>query len=171
MAAPSIALTIAYWLHMMATVFWIGSISAMSLVVIPAARSTLDPAGYRAFLSKLQSRVTPIGWFSLAVLATTGMFQMSSHPSYSGFLEISNSWAAAILIKHLVVGLMILTSAYLTWGILPALRRSSLLISAGRPISDIERRRLERREYWLLTANLVLSILVLGLTAWARAAG
>lgn len=171
MAAPPFALTIAYWLHMLATVVWIGCLSALALIILPAARSSLDASGYRALLSKIQSRLQPIGWFSLAVLAVTGMFQMSSHPSYSGFLAISNSWAAAILVKHLVIGLMIVSSGLMTWGVLPALRRNALLRAAGRAGSELDIQRLERQEAILLSINLVLSIVVLALTAWARAAG
>src|SRR5512146_1974671 len=103
-AAPTLGITIAYWLHMLATVIWVGGLAALSLFVLPSARKVLDPSAYGALLTQLQSRLQPVGWFSLAVLTVTGLFQMSDNPFYKGFLAISNSWAMAILIKHLVVG-------------------------------------------------------------------
>ena len=170
-AAPTFALAIAYWLHMLATVAWIGGLVALSVVLLPAARRALDPQGFSGLISQVQVRMQRVGWFSLVVLVVTGMFQMSSHPSYGGFLTITNSWAVAILIKHLVIGGMVLVSAYATWGLLPALQRSALRRAAGREVDPFQQQRLERREEWLLRINLVLSIIVLALTAWARAAG
>jgi uncharacterized membrane protein len=161
----------AYWLHMLATVGWIGSLAGMSLVVLPAARRALEPAAFSALLASAQARLQPVAWFSLLVLGGTGLFQMSAHPSYTGFLAISNSWAAAILAKHLVIGLMVLTSAYLTWWLLPALQRAALLRAAGGQADPAQAARLERQETLLLQVNLFLSVAVLALTAWARTAG
>jgi uncharacterized membrane protein len=161
---------IAYWLHMLATVVWIGSLAALGLVVIPAARKSIDSAAYSVLLAQIQARMQPVGWFSLAVLAVTGMFQMSANPSYDGFLAITNNWAIAILIKHLVIGILILTSGYMTWVVLPRLQRAALLRSTGQSVEDSLIEKLERDETRLLIINLVLSVVVLGLTAWARAA-
>lgn len=165
---PPFALTVAYWLHMVATVVWIGGLIALAVFVIPTAQKLLDPTLCSAFLVKIQSRLQPIGWFSLAVLGMTGMFQMSANPNYSGFLLITNGWSAAILGKHLVIGLMVVSSATMTWGVLPGLQRVALLRSAA-PVDDSVERRLVRRENLLLILNIILSLLVLALTAWARA--
>lgn len=171
MDTPPFLLVTAYWLHMVATVAWIGGLAALALVVIPAARRALDPLQYSALLLQIQTRLQPVGWFSLAVLGVTGMFQMSAHPSYTGFLAISNPWAVAILVKHLAIGLLVVASAVMTWGVLPALRRAALLRAAGKPVDEAGFLRMVRSENRLLVVNLVLSLLVLALTAWARAAG
>jgi uncharacterized membrane protein len=168
--APAWVLTIAYWLHMLATVVWVGGLAALVLIVLPAARKTVKGQAYSDFVALLQNRLQSLGWFSLAVLAVTGMFQMSSSPFYKGFLAISNTWAAAILVKHLMIGLMLILSVYLTWGIMPELQRTALIKKAGKEIDPRRLERLERREEFLLRANLILSILVLALTAVARSA-
>jgi uncharacterized membrane protein len=170
-AAPPFALTIAYWLHMLATVAWIGGLAALALIVLPAARRTLDQPQFSALVSRMQTRMSQIGWFSLAVLVVTGMFQMSSHPAYEGFLAFTSQWAFAILTKHIVIGLMIVVSAYITWGLLPALQRNSLRQAAGHTVDTAHSDRLKRREMRLLQLNLFLSLIVLALTAWARTAG
>ncbi|MBE0696552.1 MAG: hypothetical protein IH586_06480, partial [Anaerolineaceae bacterium] len=97
---------------MIATVVWIGSLSALSLIVIPAARKSINGAAYSDLLARIQARIQPLGWFCMAVLVVTGLFQMSANSAYDGFLAITNNWAVAILIKHLVIGLLVLTSAY-----------------------------------------------------------
>ena len=168
MHLPDWALAVAYWLHMLATIVWLGGLSSLAIFVIPAARRSLSQDGYAAFLARIQDRLQQIGWLCLAVLVGTGMFQMSSHPAYQGFLAIRNPWSVAILSKHILVGVMIVASAYITWGITPALRRIALVKSAGKTIDENEQAGLQRREMTMLRVNLVLSVLVLLLTALAR---
>ena len=167
MTTPLWALSIAYWLHMLATVLWIGGLAALGLIVLPAARKTLDAPAYADFLMGLQKRLDPLGWFSVIVLLASGMLQMSSSPHYEGFLSIGNLWAGAILIKHLLFGVMLLVSGYLTWGLMPALQRAALLRAKGKA-SPAETEALQKREILLLRINLILGVLVLLLTAIAR---
>jgi uncharacterized membrane protein len=166
---PGIFLTLAYWLHMLATVAWLGGMAALALFVLPAARKNLDAAGYSELLGRIQPSLQLVGWMSLFVLGATGMFQMSASPNYHGFLAIDHPWAAAMLSKHVAVLVMVGLSAYNTWGLLPAMRRLALIRLAGKPLPEQAARRLARRETWLLNLNLALSVIVLALTAWARA--
>jgi uncharacterized membrane protein len=164
MISPDWGLSIAYWLHMLATVVWLGALAALALVVLPAARRTLDSSAFAALLNSLQKRIDPLGWFCLAVLAGTGMFQMSSNPNYEGFLVVDSSWGVAILIKHLAFGVMITASAYMTWFLMPELRRNALRQSQGQ-VTDSA---LERRSMRLMNLNLILALIILALTAIAR---
>jgi uncharacterized membrane protein len=166
MNTPFWALTLVYWLHMLATVTWIGSLAAISLVVLPAVQHTLDARASADLLEGIQKRLDPLAWFSLVLLAGTGMVQMSANPNYGGFLAISNRWAAAILVKHVMFFGMAGISAYLTWGVLPRLRRSALRRARG--LEAPEAASLQRQEAWLLRLNLILGVVVLALTALAR---
>jgi uncharacterized membrane protein len=168
MATPVWALSIAYWLHMLATVLWIGGLAAFSLIMLPAARKALNPQAYADLLAALQKRLDPLGWFSVMVLLASGMLQMSSNPNYDGFLAIRGLWASSILVKHLLFGLMVLVSGYLTWGLLPALRRVALRRASGKETPELES--LQKREIFLLRLNLLLGGCVLLLTALARSA-
>lgn len=170
MTLPNLALVLAYWLHIIATVAWVGGIITLSLLVIPAARRTLGVDEYASLLGRLQDGLQRTGWLSLAVLVGTGMFQMVAHPAYEGLLDISNSWAVAIFIKHIVIVLMVLVSGYLTWGLMPSLRRMALKRSVGLAVEDAQVLALQKREEVLLKINLGLSVLVLLFTAAARAA-
>jgi hypothetical protein len=105
---------------------------------------------------------------SLIVLVGTGLFQMSANPNYDGFLKVDNLWAGAILLKHLVFFGMTGISAYLTWGVLPGLRRAALQLEKGREVPEAAR--LLKQEILFLRLNLVLGVIVLALTAIARAA-
>jgi uncharacterized membrane protein len=164
---PLWALSLAYWLHMLATIVWIGGLATLALLVLPAARQRMPAGELASFLHQLQTRLDPLAWLSLAVLTATGLFQMSANPNYQGFLAFSNLWARAILVKHLAFLLMVGFSAYLTWGLLPALRRAAMLRARGQSLPGVEQ--LQRRELWLVRLNLILGVIILGLTALARA--
>ncbi len=175
-STPLWGVSLAYWLHMLATVVWIGGLSSLALVVLPAASRMLDDAAYATLLGDLQRRLDTLGWFSLAVLTGTGLIQMSASPNYQGFLAISNRWAAAILIKHLVIVVMVGVSAAITWGVLPGLRRAALRVGqagSAAASADPERirqvKRASQANTRLIRINLILSVIVLALTAIARA--
>jgi uncharacterized membrane protein len=165
---------------MLATVAWIGGLAALAWLVLPAARKSMAASEYAQFLDNLQKRFDPLAWFSLVILAGTGMLQMGANPNYEGFFSIGNLWSGAILIKHLLFLAMTCVSAYLTWGLLPQMRRLSLLRARdslqlsiknqGQPagICDLEMRILRQEEH-LTRLNLILGVLVLALTAVARA--
>jgi len=171
MSVPAFALTLAYWLHMLATVLWIGGISTLALLVLPAASKTLDAEAFAALLERIQKRLDPLGWICLAVLAATGLLQMSANPNYQGFIAIQNRWAAAILVKHLLFLVMTGLSVYLSWVLLPKLRRLALKRQhlPAATLSD-QSTSLGRQEVLLLRLNLILGVLVLALTAIARSA-
>ncbi len=153
---------------MLATVVWIGALSTLALFIIPIGYRQLPPEAYANLLERVNRRLDPVGWFCLAALVATGLFQMSSNPNYEGFLAISNRWSMAILVKHLVFTAMIIISAIMTWRVLPALRHASLRRARGLDVKGEERA--HRQAVLLVWGNLALSLVVLALTALARTA-
>ena len=165
---PSWALALIYWIHMLATVTWIGGIVAISILVLPAAKRVLKPVDQLAFLDAMQKRLEPLAWFSITALIATGLFQLSTNEHYNGFLDVSTQWSLSILIKHSLGLVMGAVTAVQTWEVLPAIRRTLMRKEKG--ASEEEIIRLQKREERLLKANLILSVLILGATALARAA-
>lgn len=170
MTAPDYALILAYWLHMVATVIWIGSLVAISLIVIPVAGRTLSTDTYVSFMHQLQKKLEPLAWFSLILLLATGMFQMSASPNYGGFFVLDNRWAISLLIKHILFIMMTAISVYMTWILFPGLQRIAIIRaqSSSNPILEKNADQLAKREAFLLLLNSFLSIIVLALTAVAR---
>lgn len=168
MATPNWVLTLAYWLHMMATVIWIGGLGALFLLVIPAARETLEAHEYTVLLGKIQKRLDPVGWFSLVLLTVTGMVQLGANPVYKGFLAIDDRWATAILVKHILFIALILLSAYMTWILLPSIRRLALTSTLEGNGSKDSQDSLRKREIFVMRISLILGVLILLLTAIAR---
>jgi uncharacterized membrane protein len=165
---PTWALALVFWLHLLATVAWLGGLAALAILVLPAAKRVLKPADQLAFIEGIQKRLEPLAWFSLAILIVTGLFQLSVNPHYDGFLSTSGQWSIAILTKHTLVVLMIVVSAIQTWEVLPAIRRGLMRIEKGRA-DEAEVNRLQKKETLLLRLNIGLSIFILAATAFARA--
>jgi len=163
---PTWALALTYWLHLLATVAWIGCIIAISILFLPAAQKTLKPVDHLALIESIQKRLEPIAWFCMSLLLITGLFQMSVNPHYDGFLSTSTQWSLAILTKHVLGMFMVVASAIQTWEIIPAIRRALM----NRKKTDEEQLiRLQKRETRLLRINFGLSLLILLATAFARA--
>jgi uncharacterized membrane protein len=167
MLVPAWALSLSYWLHMLATIVWIGGLAAVSLVTLPLLTRLNDPAVRLNFLHSTQKRLDPLGWLSLAVLIATGLVQMSASDRYEGLLAIGNAWSRAILLKHIVFLGMIGLSAYLTWAALPELSRAVMRTARGKGETD-EIDALFRKHRLILWGNLILGVLVLVFTALAR---
>ncbi len=160
-------LALAYWLHMVATVIWVGGLALMALVVWPAARAALGPGPQLAQLAAAwQRRFAPLAWGSLAVLVATGLAQMAASPNYDGLMRLTSGWAVAILAKHLAVGAMVALGVYQQWWVLPALARLALLEARGRPAPELAA--LRHRQTSLNRLSLGLGLAVLALTAVAR---
>jgi ABC-type phosphate transport system permease subunit len=98
------------------------------------------------------------------------MIQMGANSAYQGFLNINNSWAVALFSKHIAIILLVILMGIMTWGVLPALKRISLRQSLGKAIDEKEQKKYGRMEKQLLNGTLVLSVIILLLTAWARSA-
>ncbi|MCX6058210.1 MAG: CopD family protein [Chloroflexi bacterium] len=164
---PSWVMALIYWLHMLATVTWIGSLAAINLLVLPASVRTLKLVDQLSFIAALQKRLEPLAWFCMGLLLATGLFQLSANPHYDGFLSTSTQWSLAILVKHSLGVIMAVVSAVQTWEVLPSIQRTLMRKETAK--AD-ELARLQRREIILMRTNLILSALILAATAFARAA-
>lgn len=164
---PAWALALTYWLHLLATVSWVGSLAGVSFLVLPAMKRSLEPETQLVFIEAMQKRLEPIAWFSMTLLVLTGLFQMSVSPHYDGFISVSTQWSVAILIKHLLGIVMVVVSAIQTWEVIPAIRRAIVRSKKSKNAEELDR--LRRREVFLLRMNFGLSILILLATAFARA--
>ncbi len=163
---PTWALALVFWLHLLATATWIGSLVSIYVLVQPAARRALEPLDQLSLVEAIDKRLEPIVWFSVSLLVVTGLFQMSVNPHYNGFLSTSGQWSLAILSKHVLVAILIAVSATHTWDVLPAIRRA---LMRKDKIDSLQLANLRRREAALLRWSLVLAALILLATAVARA--
>jgi uncharacterized membrane protein len=169
MSTSNLIISASFFLHLLATVAWIGGLVTLALVVQPVLdRSAADLQTRARLLEALLKRFQPIANISLAVLILTGMVQMATSRYYKGFLQFDNLWAQAILFKHIAVLVMILVAAFITFTVQPALKRNALLIANGLA-DEAQIDRLQRQQTRLTRINLSLSVIVLLFTAIASA--
>ncbi|HLF03158.1 MAG TPA: CopD family protein [Anaerolineales bacterium] len=167
---PDWIIAAAYFFHMVATVVWVGGITMLTLIVYPSLRKVSGNDSLKGTLiSEIHRRFSPLAMISLATLIVTGLSQMAVNPNYKGLLVIDNAWSWAILIKHVAFGVMALIGGYSVWGLTPAIHRLALLESKGK-LSGDELASLRQREERLNQLNFACALVVLLLTAVARAA-
>jgi len=166
---PPSALAISYFVHLIATILWIGGLATLLLFVWPAAQRAFgEHAQTRGFLRVLRKRFVPVTNFALIVLLMTGFIQMSADEHYIGMLQFENEWSQAMLLKHLAFIGMVLFGLLLQYGTAPALERAELLAGHGKG-NPADVARLLRREKNLTWVTLLFGVAVLGFTAWATA--
>ena len=159
-------LALSYWIHLLATVVWLGGLALMGLVAWPALRQeTLQPNQWLA----LQKRFTPLVNGSLVVLLVTGFVQMTNDSNYDGFLSVETVWSQAILVKHVAVAAMIVIGGIVQWRVHPAMDRLALLSKKRPQLAAQEQEALQQREIRLLQLNMVCAAAVLLFTAIATA--
>lgn len=159
-------LALSYWIHLLATVLWLGGLALMGLVAWPALRRQTLAANQWL---DLQKRFTPFVNGSLVILLVTGFVQMTNDVNYEGFLQVNTLWGQAILVKHVAVAAMILIGGYVQWRLHPEMERAALLARRRPNAGQEERDALMRREIRLLRLNLVCAAAVLFFTAVATA--
>jgi len=166
--SPSL-LALSLFLHLLATVFWLGGLFLMTLLVWPETRRSLadNPQRYR-LLDRLRQRFQPFSWISMLVLLVTGLFQMTANPHYEGMLQFNSPWSRAILLKHVAMAGMVICGLLLQWRVAPALRRAGWLLDRGGR-NAAEWQRLRRQEVRLARISIALGLLVLLFTAMATA--
>ena len=163
---PLWVLAFSYWVHLLATVTWLGGLLMMAVVAWPAVRNQVMDVGQ---WSELLRRFTPWANISLVLLWVTGFLQMSANPNYEGFLSVNSLWAQAILVKHIAVAGMMVFGLYTQWRLHPALARLAILEKKHPTLAQSVRDRLTRQENRVLWLNLGFALLVLLFTAIATA--
>jgi len=159
-------LAISYWIHLLATIVWLGGIVVMIFIAWPAMQQgSLEANQWVIFQRRFQPWINA----SLVILLITGFYQMTNDSNYTGFLRVDSTWAAAILLKHVAYGVMVIVTVIVQSYLYPAISRVSLLAEKRPDLADAERAKLQRQEIRLLRINLLCAVTVLLFTAVATA--
>lgn len=152
----------AVWLHLLAAIVWIGGMTFLSLVVVPALRSPELATSRAALLHRTGLRFRSIGWISLGVLLATGVLMLALRGV--GWAELANgafwvsSFGRILAVKLLLVLLVLGLSAVHDFAIGP-LASQRLRAEPGSP----EATELRRRASLLGRANLLLALAIVAL--------
>jgi len=100
--------TLLDWLHVMATVIWIGGMILVFTVVRPVAMKVLDPESMGKFIRALMARFRIMVYVSIVLLGVTGIPLKIVNENYVSIINFENSWEIVSFIKHLFYGLLVI---------------------------------------------------------------
>jgi len=149
------------YLHVFASLVWLGGMLFLSLVLVPSLRGWDDPALVARLMGEAGRRFRTVGWAAIALLAVTGVVNALGRWGGKALVDPA-FWASqpgrVLAIKLVAVAGMVAMSVAHDFVLGP---RLSAARRAGRPAHDIAE--LRWRVTWLARANLVMGLAVVAL--------
>jgi len=148
---PGFIVGIFYWVHLLATVTWIGGIIFILFVAIPSSRRMLG-ADASKLMGEVSRRFTPLANYSIILLVATGTGLTVLNEQFSGIRFFGNNWSSILSLKLILVFGLIVVHFYKGLILAPKI---------GRTASDAKKTSLQKLSLNLVKANFVLGALVL----------
>lgn len=147
------------FLHLIATVVWIGGISMILLVIMPGAKASLESGPVISGLMKeISKRFTFMANISIVVLIITGIIIVLYDKTVTYNLDFSIHWNLAMFLKHIIAAFMMIIHFYRGLLLIPKIGKLS---AQGEEPSVI---RLQKFSLNLVKANLVLGVIILAIS-------
>lgn len=97
-----------YWLHLIATVTWIGGIIFILFIAIPSSKQVLGAESGK-LMGEISKRFTPLVNYSIILLIITGFVLTGFNKQFSGIGDFRNNWTVVLSLKHiLVLGMVVI---------------------------------------------------------------
>ncbi|MBT3275992.1 MAG: DUF4149 domain-containing protein [Spirochaetales bacterium] len=156
------------WIHLLATVTWIGGIIFYTLVLMPAT-SALDPPQRGKLMGAISKKYAPMSGVAILLLILTGI--LINIERGIPVISLSTTYGIFFFIKHLCVLVMICIGVVIALVLGPKLKppASGDQPAGSPPPPSPQVIKLQKTMGLLGTINMVLGIVVLLLTALARA--
>ena len=100
--------TLIDWLHILATVTWIGGMFTNFVILRPAMGKVLSAAEAGKLTAVLMKKFRIVVYVSIVVLGVTGIPLKIINENYISIINFENSWEIISFIKHLCYGIMVL---------------------------------------------------------------
>ncbi len=104
--------TLIDWLHILATVTWIGGMFTNFVILRPAMAKALSPAEAGKLMGTMMKRFRIMVYISIVVLGVTGIPLKLISPNYISIINFENSWEIVSFIKHICYGILVLLAVY-----------------------------------------------------------
>ena len=104
--------TLIDWLHVLATVTWIGGMFTNFVILRPAMGKALSAADAGKLTGLLMKRFRIVVYVSIVVLGVTGIPLKIINENYISIINFENNWEIISFIKHLCYGIMVLLAVY-----------------------------------------------------------
>jgi uncharacterized membrane protein len=107
-----VALSVLNFLHLLATVTWIGGMATNILIILPSTREVLEPAVSGRFIGAVMKRFRRLVYGSIITLLLCGIPLTLLNENYVGLAQFDNAWSQVILVKHLFATALVLLAVY-----------------------------------------------------------
>ena len=154
-----IILAVSYWLHLTATVVWIGGIAFILFIAIPSAKQVLG-ADAGKLMGEISKRFTPIANYSIIFIVVTGAALTGFNKQFSGIGNFGNSWSLTLIMKHVLVFVMVAVHFYRGLILAPKIARTETVS---------KKTSLQKLSLNLVKVNFCLGVIVLLLSSMMSA--
>jgi uncharacterized membrane protein len=135
----TIIVSVCHFFHLLATVFWIGGIAMILLVILPGARNSLNAKNMGEVMKEVARRFTPLANASIVVLVITGLLIGHLDKGFFGFGTWETRWKAVLVLKHLVVAVMVAIHFYRGLVLQPRLARLSSHADTSVQVANLQK--------------------------------
>ncbi|MGE5071999.1 MAG: CopD family protein [Anaerolineae bacterium] len=100
----SFLVAVSTWLHVVATIVFIGYYLFTGLIYLPVLQRHMQAEALRCVLEQVSARLRPFFGGSLLIFLITGTYLMLINQSYLGLGNFfANPWSVLIIVKHVLV--------------------------------------------------------------------
>lgn len=145
--------------HLFATVAWIGGMTTNMFILLPSAKTALDPPSMGKLMGAVMKRFRVLVYTSIVVLVITGAVITRFDVSYPGFFQLGSIWSIMALIKHIIIVIMIIIVIIAFEGI----GKKAAKLAAKGPSPEVAA--IQKKQIGIASFGFILGIIVLVLTA------
>lgn len=152
--------SLSHFLHISATVVWVGGIFMTILVILPGSKTALESPLVGKLMKEVGQRFTPMANMSILLLIVSGLILFYyANRNFTSFGDLLKSWNTLIFCKFGVVVIMVCVHFY----------RGSILskriIESAAQANEAHTAGLRKLSLDLVKTNLILGFVVLVFTA------
>ncbi len=151
--------TLVEWLHLMATVAWIGGMFTNFFIYLPSLSKALDPPTTGKLMGIVMKRFRVVVYISIGIFIITGIFRAASLGAYDGLLGFEGRRAIVFFLKQVVFFAMIILAVYAFEYLAPKVGK----MAAKGPSPELAR--IQKFQISMAMLGLILGIILLGLTS------
>lgn len=145
------------FIHLFATVAWLGAMTTNAFILLPSARETLEAPVAGKLMGAVMRRFRILVYTSIAVLVVTGIGMTRIIEKSMKFMQFTNLWSTISSIKHIVMIIVTILVIYSLEG----LSKKVSKLSAKGPSPELVSLRKKQMVFSYLGLVLVLIILLL----------
>lgn len=147
------------WIHLMATVAWIGGMSTNFFIYLPAIGKTLEPADAGKLTGTIMKRFRVMVYLAMAAFLITGIIMGSLHLNSDPVFSSKNQMVALLIFKVPLYILMVLLAIFSFESNAPRLVR----IAAEGPSPQL--RKAQKTQKILAMTGFLLGMIILAISA------